>query len=63
MHMGELKFKQRPREEQAECEDAKGSSPYWSNESFDKLSSIIPKVPRRRLIDRFAEGISYWLKI
>lgn len=24
MHMGELKFKQRPREEQAELEDGKG---------------------------------------
>lgn len=24
MHMGEMKFKQRPREEQAECEDQSG---------------------------------------
>lgn len=24
MHMGEIKFKQRPREEQAECEDYQG---------------------------------------
>lgn len=27
MHMGELKFKQRPREEQAEVEDVKGPLP------------------------------------
>lgn len=25
MHMGEIKFKQRPREEQAECEDQAGT--------------------------------------
>lgn len=36
MHMGEIKFKQRPREEQAECENQQGSAKIPRNPDISK---------------------------
>lgn len=35
MHMGEMRFKQRPREEQAEVDDVKGWNWEWEREGMD----------------------------